>query len=146
MRSLLTGVAVLITCLSASCQDNAGSTYNRQEVMIPMRDGIQLHTVVFTPRGQTEALPFLLSRTPYGANKYPPPDKFMYIKDMAEEGYIIVIQDIRGRYASEGSYVMQRFPRDRKDPKAIDESTDTYDTFDWLLKHIPNNNGRSTGS
>jgi len=111
--------------------------------MIPMRDGIRLHAVVFTPKGQTESLPFLLTRTPYGAVKYPSPDKFKYIEDMAKEGYIFVMQDIRGRYGSEGTYVMQRFPRDKNDPKAIDESTDTYDTFDWLLKNIPDNNGKA---
>ena len=132
--------------LTSRCQqgqDFSDNKYDRKEVVIPMRDGVHLHTVVFTPKGQTEALPFVLSRTPYGANKYPPPDKFVYFRDLAEEGYIFVIQDIRGRYGSEGTYVMQRFPRDKKDPAAIDESTDTYDTFDWLLKNIPNNNGKA---
>jgi uncharacterized protein len=117
--------------------------YERKEVMIPMRDGIRLHTVLFTPNGQREALPFLLERTPYGVNGYPSPEKIPYVKDMAEDGYIFVYQDIRGRYQSEGTYVMQRFPRDKKDAKAIDESTDTYDTFDWLLQNVPNNNGKA---
>jgi putative CocE/NonD family hydrolase len=116
--------------------------YDRKEAMIPMRDGVKLHTVIFTPKGQTEALPFLLERTPYGVGDYPSPEKIAYVKDMAEEGYIFVYQDIRGRYGSEGQYVMQRFRRERKDPKAIDESTDTYDTFDWLLRQVPNNNGK----
>jgi len=117
--------------------------YNRQEVMITMRDGIKLHTVLFIPKNKTGALPFLLERTPYGINDYPSPEKNGYVKDMATDGYIFVYQDIRGRYLSEGQFEMQRFTRNKKDPKAIDESTDTYDTFDWLLKNIPDNNGKA---
>ena len=117
--------------------------YNRQEEMIVMRDGIKLHTVIFTPKNQSEALPFLMLRTPYGVNEFPSPEKTPYVKDMAEDGYIFVYQDIRGRYLSEGKFEMQRFNRNKKDPKAIDESTDTYDTFDWLLKNITNNNGKA---
>lgn len=108
-----------------------------------MRDGIKLHTIVFTPKNQTESLPFLLTRTPYGVSKYPSPEKIQYTRDMAEDGYIFVFQDIRGRYSSEGQFEMQRFNRNKKDPKAIDESTDTYDTFEWLLKNIPHNNGKA---
>lgn len=117
--------------------------YNRQEVMIPMRDGVKLYTVIFTPKNQTEKLPFLLLRTPYGVNKYPSPEKRAYTRDMAEDGYIFVFQDIRGRYLSEGKYEMSRMSRDKKDPKAIDEASDTYDTVDWLLKNVPNNNGKA---
>jgi putative CocE/NonD family hydrolase len=117
--------------------------YKRQEVMITMRDGIKLHTIIFTPVEQKEALPFLLERTPYGVSDYPSPEKNGYVKDMADDGYIFVYQDIRGRYLSEGKFEMQRFTRDKKDPKAIDESTDTYDTFDWLLKNVANNNGKA---
>ncbi|HTR30132.1 MAG TPA: CocE/NonD family hydrolase [Puia sp.] len=116
--------------------------YDRKEVMIPMRDGIRLHTVLYTPKVSPGPLPFLMERTPYGADKFSSPEKNPYYKDMAADGYIFVYQDIRGRYGSEGQYVMQRFPRDKHDPKAIDESTDTYDTFDWLLANIPNNNGK----
>ena len=82
-------------------------------------------------------------RTPYGADRFPSPEKNIYVKDMAEDGYIFVYQDIRGRYLSEGKFEMQRFTRNKKNPKAIDESTDTYDSFDWLLKNIPNNNGKA---
>jgi uncharacterized protein len=123
--------------------DAGPDKYKRQEVMIPMRDGMKLHTVIFTPLEQTEPLPFLLERTPYGVSDYRSPEKNGYVKDMAEDGYIFVYQDIRGRYLSEGKFDMQRFTRDKKDPKAIDESTDTYDTFDWLLKNIKNNNGKA---
>jgi len=117
--------------------------YNRQEVMIPARDGIKLHTVIFTPKNQSEKLPFLMLRTPYGVNEYPSPEKQGYIKDMADDGYIFVFQDIRGRYLSEGKFEMQRFNRNKKAPKAIDEASDTYDTIDWLLKNIPDNNGKA---
>ena len=117
--------------------------YDRQEIMITMRDGMKLHTVVFTPKNQTEALPFLFLRTPYGVNGYPSPEKNEYVKDMADDGYIFVYQDIRGRYLSEGKFEMQRFTRNKQDSKAIDESTDTYDTIDWLLTNIKNNNGKA---
>ncbi|MEO6980286.1 MAG: CocE/NonD family hydrolase, partial [Mucilaginibacter sp.] len=87
--------------------------YNRQEVMITMRDGIKLHTIIFSPKGQTEKLPFLILRTPYGVNDNPSPEKQQYVKDMADDGYIFVFQDIRGRYLSEGKYAMMRFSRDK---------------------------------
>jgi len=116
--------------------------YNRKQVMIPMRDGIKLNTVIYTPKEQKGNLPFLMARTPYGVDKYPSPERRSYIKDMADDGYVFVFQDIRGRYKSEGKYAMMRFSRDKKDPKAIDESSDTYDTIDWLLKNIPDNNGK----
>ncbi|MBB3054906.1 CocE/NonD family hydrolase [Mucilaginibacter gotjawali] len=117
--------------------------YSRQEVMIPMRDGIKLHTVIYTPKNQAEKLPFLITRTPYGVSENPSPEREGYIKDMADEGYIFVAQDIRGRYLSQGKFEMQRFNRDKKDPKAIDEASDTFDTIDWLLKNIPDNNGKA---
>jgi putative CocE/NonD family hydrolase len=119
------------------------NSYDRQEVMITMRDGIKLNTVIFTPHDQSESLPFLLLRTPYGVSDARSPEKNQYVKDMAADGFIFVYQDIRGRYKSEGKFEMQRFNRNKKDPKAIDESTDTYDTFDWLLKNIPKNNGKA---
>ncbi len=118
-------------------------SYDRQELMITMRDGIKLNTVIFTPKNNTDKLPFLLLRTPYGVSDQVPPEKTDYVRDMAREGYIFVFQDIRGRYKSEGKFEMQRFSRNKQDPKAIDESTDTYDTFDWLLKNVPNNNGKA---
>jgi len=145
----LTAIRISILLFSFSItqknfsQTKADDKYSRQEVMIPARDGIKLHTVIFTPKNQAEALPFLLERTPYGVSDYPSPEKNGYIKDMADDGYIFVYQDIRGRYLSEGTFAMQRFNRNKKDPKAIDESTDTYDTFNWLLKNIKNNNGKA---
>jgi uncharacterized protein len=115
--------------------------FSRQEVMIPMRDGVRLHTLIFTPEGMQGPLPIILERTPYGiegaARSFD-----VYLKELAEDGYIFVFQDIRGRYGSEGTFVMQRPPHDPKDEKGIDEATDAWDTVDWLVKHVPNNNGR----
>ncbi|MEO7996435.1 MAG: CocE/NonD family hydrolase [Gemmatimonadaceae bacterium] len=111
------------------------------EAMIPMRDGVKLHTLIFTPKNQRENLPFIMARTPYGIAGSAAVFGVSYA-ELADEGYIFVFQDIRGRFTSEGSFVMLRPPRDRKDAKAIDESTDTYDTIEWLLKNVPRNNGR----
>lgn len=142
---MLVGIALL--CLSTvqvftqTPQDNP-SGYDRREVMIPVRDSVRLNTVIYAPKFQQGPLPFLLLRTPYGVSRTPPPDNWDRYKELAIDGYIFVFQDIRGRYKSEGSFEMLRFTRDRKNPKSIDESTDTYDTIDWLIKNIPNNNQR----
>lgn len=116
--------------------------FAKTDVMIPMRDGVRLHTIIYSSKSQSEPLPFMFRRTPYGIDGPPAPLFGGYYKELAEDGYIFVLQDIRGRFKSEGQFVMQRPLRDKKDAKAIDESTDTYDTIDWLLKNVPNNNGR----
>jgi putative CocE/NonD family hydrolase len=142
-RIVVAGI-LLFNNLSLSAQQvKPDDKYNRKEVMIRMRDGVKLHTVIFTPKEQKESLPFLMLRTPYGVNAYPSPEKMSYVKDMADDGYIFIFQDIRGRYLSEGTFEMQRFSRDKTKAKAIDESSDTYDTIDWLLKNIPDNNGKA---
>lgn len=147
MKTFFTCIAVVILfCLSdfsasASAKPDTDK-YRKQDVMVPMRDGVKLHAVIFTPKNQTEKLPFLMLRTPYGVDHYPSPERMAYVRDMAEDGYIFVFEDIRGRYKSEGKYAMSRMSRDKKDPKAIDESSDTYDTVDWLLKNVPDNNGK----
>ena len=110
--------------------------------MIPMRDGVRLYTQIFTPSQSSEPLPFLFLRTPYGTGQSDGARFAAALPELSAEGFIFVNQDIRGRFRSEGQFVMLRQPRDPKDPKAIDESTDTYDTIEWLLKHVPNNNGR----
>ena len=139
---LLVLVSMPVFRTSAQPGNDTPSTYDRKEFMVPVRDGIHLYTVVFTPKDQRERLPFLLQRTPYGVEHMLPPDKRTYVKDLAAEGYIFVCQDIRGRYRSEGTFEMQRFSHDRRNSKSIDESTDTYDTIEWLLKNIPDNNAR----
>ena len=118
--------------------------FDKTEVMIPARDGIKLHTEIYSPKNPTEPLPIIFERTPYGLSD---DDKGYSRKlgryaELIPEGYIFVFQDIRGRYGSEGKFVMQRPVRDPKNSKAVDEGTDTYDTIDWLVKNVPHNNGR----
>jgi uncharacterized protein len=118
--------------------------FDKNEVMIPMRDGVKLYTEIYTPKNVGEPLPILMNRTPYGIAS---PDKgisrLMHrYADMVPDGYIFVFQDIRGRYGSEGRFVMLRPVHDASDAKGVDESTDTYDTIDWLAKNVAHNSGR----
>lgn len=117
--------------------------YERSEVMIPMRDGIKLHTVILKPADITAPLPFLIQRTPYGVDGTSRASFFAGRPELARDGYIYVAQDIRGRFKSEGEFVMSRPEANHHDAKAIDESTDAYDTVDWLVKNVPGNNGRA---
>jgi putative CocE/NonD family hydrolase len=119
--------------------------FARSETMILMRDGVRLHTEICVPRRTAGPAPFLITRTPYGINDDSQgfSRTFGAYRELIPEGFIFVFQDIRGRFQSEGQFVMQRPPRDRSDPKSIDEGTDAYDTIDWLVKSIPNNNGRA---
>ncbi|HXU40190.1 MAG TPA: CocE/NonD family hydrolase [Blastocatellia bacterium] len=112
------------------------------EAMIPMRDGVRLYSQIYTPAQASEKLPILLLRTPYGTGPLNAARIATALPELNADGYIIVSQDIRGRFKSEGQFVMLRQPRDPKDKTAIDESTDAYDSIDWLLKNVPNNNGR----
>ena len=116
--------------------------YQRAEVMIPMRDGVKLHAIILKPADISTPLPFLLTRTPYGVDGTTRATFFDYRPELARAGYIYVAEDIRGRFKSEGEFVMMRPLADHSDPKAIDESTDTYDTVAWLLQNVPGNNGR----
>jgi putative CocE/NonD family hydrolase len=115
--------------------------FDSTEALIPMRDGVRLHTWIFTPKGATTPLPLLLTRTPYGIAGAGGSFAGSYA-ELAAERFIFVFQDIRGRFGSEGTFVMLRPPRDKRDPTAIDESTDTYDTIAWLLQTVPGHNGR----
>ena len=114
----------------------------KQEVMIPMRDGVRLETVIFTPKQSSGPLPILLRRTPYGVPESERGLDSGIYEDLIADGYIFVSQNIRGRFKSEGTFIMQRPPRDKNKPNSIDEGTDAYDTIDWLIKNVPNNNGR----
>jgi putative CocE/NonD family hydrolase len=112
------------------------------QVMVSMRDGVRLNTTLFVPRNQAGPLPILFVRTPYGAPLAQFPLSLAY-PELVAEGYIFAFQDIRGKYASEGTFVMQRAPRPvDAGSRAIDESTDAYDSVDWLVKNVPANNGR----
>ena len=117
--------------------------YQRTEVMIPMRDGIKLHAVILKPADIATPLPFLIQRTPYGVDGTSRAAFFGGRPELARDGYIYVGEDIRGRYKSEGKFVMSRPLADHSNPKAVDESTDAYDTVAWLLKNVPGNNGRA---
>jgi len=117
--------------------------YQRTEVMIPVRDGIKLHAVILKPADIAGPLPFLIERTPYGADVMTRAVLSASRPELARAGYIYVAEDIRGRYKSEGEFVMSRPLADHHDPKAIDESTDTWDTVAWLLQNVPGNNGRA---
>ena len=141
---LLASIALCLALVGARAQTGADvlSRFERTEVMIPARDGVRLHTLIYAPKESREPLPFIMLRTPYGVDGRAGRAFEAYLKDLVAEGYIFVFQDDRGRFKSEGQFVMQRALRDKGDPKAIDESTDAYDTIDWLLKNVSNNNGR----
>src|SRR6188474_637519 len=136
---LVAGIAVVHT---RDGQSVAPASLSVTETMIPMRDGERLYTQVYAPTAAAAPLPILLLRTPYGAGAPTPARIATALPELTAEGFIIVVQDIRGRFKSEGTFVMLRQPRDRTNAKAIDESTDTYDTIDWLLAHVPGHNGR----
>ena len=129
-----------------------GFDHERREVMIPMRDGVKLHTVILVPKGARRA-PMLLTRTPYDANGLTTHAQsprmaavlqgYDNIADVIEQsGYIRVVQDVRGKYGSEGDYVMNRPFRGPLNPTPVDHATDTWDTLEWLVKHVPESNGR----
>jgi len=126
--------------------------YVKQDVMIPMRDGVKLHTVILVPKGAKGA-PILLTRTPYDATKLTSHAQSAHLgpilngydnatEVIVEGGYIRVVQDIRGKHGSEGDYVMARPLRGPQNPTPVDHATDTYDTIDWLVKNILQSNGR----
>src|SRR5690349_24571402 len=131
---------------------NHGFNYERRIVEIPMRDGVKLHTVILVPKGARNA-PILMTRTPYSADQT---TKHVNSSDLGpslagydnatdviiEGGYIRVVQDIRGKYGSEGEYVMNRPLQGPLNPTKVDHATDTYDTIDWLVKNVPESNGR----
>lgn len=145
MRSkitLLLKAIVFAAILSAGVAIHAQkpeTPFTRTEAMIPMRDGVRLHTFIYVPTGPEEKRPILFLRTPYGTGDLSPAQLAGAVADLVPDGYIIVNQDIRGRFKSEGQFVMLRQPRDPKDKSAIDESTDAYDTIDYLLKNTSNN-------
>ncbi|HEX8711708.1 MAG TPA: CocE/NonD family hydrolase [Terracidiphilus sp.] len=116
--------------------------YHRTDIMIPMRDGVKLHAVVLDPADLKTPLPILLTRTPYGVDGTTCASFFAERPELARAGYIYVAEDIRGRFKSQGKFVMMRPLADHHDPKAIDESTDAFDTVAWLVKHLSGNNGR----
>ncbi len=135
------GVFLAIAAPAFQAAPAAPPVYKKTEALVPMRDGIKLYTLILAPEAAAGPLPILLTRTPYSAGSGPVTLRSGY-KELAEEGYLFVFQDIRGRYKSEGGFVMQRPPRDKADPKSVDEASDTFDTIEWLLKNVSGHNGR----
>ena len=121
------------------------NNYTKKEITIPMRDGIKLFTSIYIPKDNSEKHPILMTRTPYSCAPYGEnifrPFWYSYQKKYFREGYIIVIQDVRGRWMSEGDFMNVRPFNANKKGKEIDEASDTYDAIDWLIKNIPGNNG-----
>jgi putative CocE/NonD family hydrolase len=126
--------------------DLVRSTYTKYEYLVPMRDGARLFTAVYAPKNDSQRYPFLITRTPYSVSPYGVdqyPSQLGPSEHFQKEGFIFVYQDARGRYMSEGEFLQVRPFNAAKGPKDIDESTDTYDTIEWLLKNVSNNNGRA---
>jgi uncharacterized protein len=126
-----------------------GNDFVKRDVMIAMRDGVKLHTVIIIPKGAMRA-PMILDRTPYSADKFTSradsTRRSMILPssygELADAGYIIVAQDVRGKYKSEGDYVMNRPLVGELNPSSVDHSTDAWDTIDWLVKNVPESNAK----
>lgn len=131
----------LLAVPAASQQPATQPIFNYQEVMVPVRDGVHLETVILTPTNATKPLPILFRRTPYGVPDKAPEQMPSSWKELAQDGYIFVIQNLRGRFKSEGFFKLSS-QVDLNDPKATNETTDAYDSIEWLVKIIPNNNGK----
>jgi hypothetical protein len=134
LLSLGTGLAQ-----RSQATQESDAKFDAIEAMIPMRDGVKLHTVICIPKSGGAGLPILLQRTPYGANVRVAGFVHLAYKELADDGYIFAFQDIRGKNGSEGEFRMNRPPRDKNDAKSIDEASDTYDTIDWLIKNVSSN-------
>ncbi|MEP7377023.1 MAG: CocE/NonD family hydrolase [Chitinophagaceae bacterium] len=134
---------------SCTGQTDGFDLYQKKTVMIPMRDGVKLFTVILSPVGNTKPLPVLITRTPYGADIPVSEDGTIKLAGspavgtMAKEGYIFVYQDIRGKYQSEGYMEIHQPLIHSIQKNAVDESTDTWDAVDWLIKNVSNNNGKA---
>jgi putative CocE/NonD family hydrolase len=151
MKKLASLIIISTFCFFLAAQNPDSiwivNNYTKIERMIPMRDGIKLFTTIYFPKDKSEAHPILITRTPYSCEPYGE-KKWKdwwnsYKKEYLREGYIMVTQDVRGRWMSEGEFVNIRpYNPDKKTNKDIDEASDTYDAIDWLVKNIPNNNGK----
>ena len=140
--SLYTGVAVLLLAHVVQAQQPAAKpAFAFEEVMVPMRDGVHLQTVILTPSDQQGPLPILFRRTPYGVPSGPVQQVPANFKELAQDGYIVVVQNLRGRFKSEGVFKLTS-QVDLSNPASTNETTDAYDSIDWLVKHVPNNNGK----
>jgi putative CocE/NonD family hydrolase len=137
----------LLTAALAAAQEpfDVRAHYTKREVMIPMRDGVELFTILYEPRDRSRTYPFLLLRTPYsippyGSDEYP--EQVGPSTEFDRDGFIFVFQDVRGKFRSEGEFVVMRPYLPSKSGRETDESTDNYDTIEWLLRNVENNNGK----
>ncbi len=148
-RILSLSLLVMPFILQAQNKDSLwfARNYSKKEVYIPMRDGVRLFTSIYYPKSKTEKHPVLMTRTPYssapyGAKKYTGEYWGSYKNAYVKEGYILIKQDVRGRWMSEGDFVNVRPFNADKTGTETDEASDTYDTIDWLVKNLANNNGK----
>src|SRR5690348_15466205 len=146
-RLALTLAACATVALSSpGLAQASGPLFSFQEVMVPVRDGAHLQTVIMRPSGHTEPLPILFRRTPYGVPASAPPTEGtvpVAWRELMADGYIIVIQNLRGRFKSEGTFLLSSAVNlADKSPNNVNETTDAYDSIDWLVKNVPNNNGK----
>jgi len=138
----MVGVLAGLLAIPVLAQEPAGKPlFKLQEAMIPVRDGVKLQTVILTPVDRQEPLPILFRRTPYGVPEKPPEPMPASMKELAQDGYIFVIQNLRGRFKSEGVFDLTS-QADLTNPKATSETTDAYDSIEWLVKNVPNNTGK----
>ncbi|MFT5862046.1 MAG: putative CocE/NonD family hydrolase [Flavobacteriales bacterium] len=147
MKKFLIFAGIVFCFAFAKAQEtpyDVAANYSKQEVTIDMRDGIKLHTTVYSPKDTSKTYPIMMLRTPYSCRPYGE-DQFRSKigpnEYMMKEGYIVVYQDVRGRWMSEGAYDNMRAFIPNKTGTQIDEASDTYDTIDWLVKNVENNNG-----
>lgn len=145
----LFGLFIITSCLAQNSDPNTNfvkENFTKMDTTITMRDGVKLYTVIYIPKDGTEKYPFLMERTPYSSSPYGEENYARRVGPniaLMNKKYIFVYQDVRGRYMSEGvNLEVTPYIPNKKSKKDVDESSDTYDTIDWLLKNIKNNNGR----
>jgi uncharacterized protein len=127
---------------SSPAPESAEPRFETTRVMIPMRDGVSLETLIFSPSARQRPLPMLLVRTPYGIPKDDRSLRSEWYAPLRADGYIFVFQSLRGRFGSQGEFVMDRPPRQERTPTSVDETTDAFDTIEWLVQHVPHTSGR----
>ena len=153
LQSIVTSVLIAATSVAFAqapaapppAEYSIKENYTKYEYRIPMRDGIKLFVAVYVPKDQSKPYPFLVERTPYSAGPYGvdfSPRRLGPTPEFTKAGYIFVVQDVRGRYMSEGKFVEMTPHKPNKKPGETDESSDMFDTVEWLLRNIPNHNGR----
>ncbi|HEY7820393.1 MAG TPA: CocE/NonD family hydrolase, partial [Vicinamibacteria bacterium] len=145
--NVLAGILLVLSAALGAAQEpfDVRAHYSKREVMIPMRDGVKLFTILYEPKDRSRTYPFLLLRTPYSIPPYGPDEYREQVGPSPEfdrDGFIFVFQDVRGKFRSEGEFVVMRPYLPSKSGGETDESTDNNDTIEWLLRNVENNNGK----